>query len=563
MSDFFVYFAKNGQNIFFFVMIIVVIVLAIDILVWHFFHLRRGEKQVKDIYSRIFKQDQSQKYILLRNKDFKIIMVSDGFDDTFHVDLSLLKNDIDFLENVIDQEDRYVLEKAIEKWNHQDAFSYLFKQKGTEQYFTLTISITKDKKYTILSFRDDTKYQNEINDLKQQLIRANEVSDYKATFLSKMSHEIRTPMNGIIGMLTLADHDVNQDGQAAYHIHKAQEISQYLLSLINEVLDISRMEAGKLELEVKPIDIYQFESQLNTIFRKMIEEKNIQFNIEYHDFDVRYVMGDELRIMQILVNLVSNAYKFTEHGEIKVTFRQMYRAEDNINFMMKVHDTGKGMKRDFIYYLFKPFEQENAEISKNYGGSGLGMAITDQLVRLMGGEIIVESLQGQGTDFTVFLDLPIASNQVEIEDKPQVSKEHIPFTYAGKTILLAEDNEINAEICLSVLEQKGAYVEHVQTGKQVIEQFENHHPGYYDFILMDIHMPEMDGYQATQEIRKLARQDAKTIPIFALSADAYVENKRYSKKIGMNGHFSKPIDFEQMAKELEDFFNGRGDEHEI
>ena len=210
-----------------------------------------------------------------------------------------------------------------------------------------------------------------------------------------MSHEIRTPMNGIIGMLTLA-RNTQDTKQEDYYLQQAQDISQYLLSLINEVLDMSRMEAGKLELENKPFNIYHLEPQLNNIFKETIEKKDVMFKIEYFDFDVKYFVGDELRIMQILVNLLSNASKFTEKGEIKVTFRQMYKEDQVANIMMRVHDTGKGMSREFLSHIFRPFEQEGVEISKKYGGSGLGMAITDQLVKLMGGEIVVDSLEGKG-----------------------------------------------------------------------------------------------------------------------------------------------------------------------
>ena len=388
--------------------------------------------------------------------------------------------------------------------------------------------------------------------LKQIETTKNE-SEYKASFLSRMSHEIRTPMNGIIGMLTLA-RNTQDTKQEDYYLQQAQDISQYLLSLINEVLDMSRMEAGKLELENKPFNIYHLEPQLNNIFKETIEKKDVMFKIEYFDFDVKYFVGDELRIMQILVNLLSNASKFTEKGEIKVTFRQMYKEDQVANIMMRVHDTGKGMSREFLSHIFRPFEQEGVEISKKYGGSGLGMAITDQLVKLMGGEIVVDSLEGKGSDFTVFLNLPISTNQ-QYEDEKEVVVEE--FSFEKKRILLAEDNDINAEICLSVLNAKGAFVERVENGQVAVETFKKHAEHYYDLILMDIQMPEMNGYEATQAIRSLNREDSQSIPIFALSADAYVENKRYSKKMGMNGHFSKPIDFDEMEKELGQFFSRR------
>lgn len=210
------------------------------------------------------------------------------------------------------------------------------------------------------------------------------------------------------------------------------------------------------------------------------------------------------------------------------------------------------MSREFLSHIFRPFEQEGVEISKKYGGSGLGMAITDQLVKLMGGEIVVDSLEGKGSDFTVFLNLPISTNQ-QYEDEKEVVVEE--FSFDQKRILLAEDNDINAEICLSVLNAKGAFVERVENGQVAVETFKKHAEHYYDLILMDIQMPQMDGYEATQIIRTM--ESGKAIPIFALSADAYVENKRYSKEMGMDGHFSKPIDFDVMEKELSEYFSRR------
>ena len=304
---------------------------------------------------------------------------------------------------------------------------------------------------------------------------------------------------------------------------------------------MSRMEAGKLELENKPFNIYHLEPQLNNIFKETIEKKDVMFKIEYFDFDVKYFVGDELRIMQILVNLLSNASKFTEKGEIKVTFRQMYKEDQVANIMMRVHDTGKGMSREFLSHIFRPFEQEGVEISKKYGGSGLGMAITDQLVKLMGGEIVVDSLEGKGSDFTVFLNLPISTNQ-QYEDEKEVVVEE--FSFDQKRILLAEDNDINAEICLSVLNAKGAFVERVENGQVAVETFKKHAEHYYDLILMDIQMPEMNGYEATQAIRSLNREDSQSIPIFALSADAYdqfIQTLKDNRNI-MNGSFKNMID---------------------
>ena len=312
---------------------------------------------------------------------------------------------------------------------------------------------------------------------------------------------------------------------------------------------MSRIEVGKIELENKPFDLYHLADQIRNLFKKTIEEKGGSYIVEMKDVDVRYVVGDEERISQILVNLLSNASKFTEKGEIRVTFRQMMRNENSVEFLFRVHDTGKGMDPKFIKRIFHPFEQENAGITKQYGGSGLGMAITDKLIQLMGGSILVESMPGEGSDFSVYLTLPLADHPENLaaDDTAQDSDD---FTYEGCNILMAEDNEVNAEIAVSILRLSGASVDVAVNGRDAVDKFAASLPGTYDFILMDIQMPEMNGRDATRAIRKLDHKDAKTIPIFALSADAFVEDQRLSIASGMNGHFSKPIDFEKIRKEI-------------
>ena len=234
--------------------------------------------------------------------------------------------------------------------------------KDENKWFILTITAIEHGKYHLFAFYDHSEDVLKELDYLQQIETTKNESEYKASFLSRMSHEIRTPMNGIIGMLTLARQSKQDAKQESYYLQQAE--------------DMSRMEAGKLELESKPFNIYHLKAQLNNIFKETIEKKNVLFKIDYFDFDVKYFMGDELRIMQILVNLLSNASKFTDNGEITVTFRQMYKEDKVANIMMRVHDTGKGMSREFLSHIFRPFEQEGVEISKKYGGSGLGMAVT-------------------------------------------------------------------------------------------------------------------------------------------------------------------------------------------
>lgn len=379
------------------------------------------------------------------------------------------------------------------------------------------------------------------------------VSMTKSQFLSRMSHEIRIPMNSIIGMLSLAQKQCKEDEQVVEYLGKAENLSHYLLSIINDILDLSRIEAGKLELEEKPMDLREIAEKLRNMFKETIEAKNVKFDVSLQHFDTYYLIGDETRLCQVLINFLSNASKFTSEGEITVTFRQMFKENNKVDFMIKDHDTGIGIEPEFLDKIFRPFEQESTNITHKYGGSGLGMAITDNIVRIMGGTIVINSLPGHGSDFNVFLSLPAADpkeidevsgkNTIEVSDGGD-------FSYKGRRILLAEDNDINAEITVDILEEEGAKVDVAKNGRIAVEMFAASDINYYDFILMDVQMPELNGRDAAVQIRKLDRVDAKEVYIFALSADAFVEDKRRFIEMGMDGHFSKPVDFNEMKTSI-------------
>lgn len=399
---------KNSQTIFLLIILVIGLVILLNTIAFFYKKHKNPRFSQKEFLNNIFYKDQSQVYVLVRKKDYKVLFLSSHFEEVFHILPKRIQVDIEVLKEIVEDDTYRQFLKEYKQWNQQEPFKYSFKMKDENKWFILTITAIEHGKYHLFAFYDHSEDVLKELDYLQQIETTKNESEYKASFLSRMSHEIRTPMNGIIGMLTLARQSKQDAKQESYYLQQAEDISKYLLSLINEVLDMSRMEAGKLELESKPFNIYHLKVQLNNIFKETIEKKNVLFKIDYFDFDVKYFMGDELRIMQILVNLLSNASKFTDNGEITVTFRQMYKEDKVANIMMRVHDTGKGMSREFLSHIFRPFEQEGVEISKKYGGSGLGMAITDQLVKLMGGEIVVDSLEGKGSDFTVFLNLPVA-----------------------------------------------------------------------------------------------------------------------------------------------------------
>lgn len=485
--------------------------------------------------------------MILRCKDLYPVYITESFEQQLDVTGDDIKTDIGiFLDKVGSGKD-WKLWKKYRSWDGKQPFTSDFYLERMKSWYRLEITRSKDGLYDTFQFRDITEDKKELEAAKEQLKIAESVSQSKTEFLSSMSHEIRTPMNGIIGMLTLA-HGQLRGHSAENYIIKAEQLSKYLLSVINDILDMSRIEAGKIELESKPFELAALAEKLRNMFQKNVEAKGVAFYVEMKDVDVKYIVGDELRISQILVNFLSNAQKFTEKGEIRVTFRQLQKENGKVSLMFRVHDTGKGMDAKFISRIFKPFEQESQDITKQYGGSGLGMSITDRLVHLMGGEIVIDSMLGKGSDFSVYLTLPIAEvSEIETEQEDETGTD---FTFNGCHILMAEDNEINAEIAVSILENEGAKVDVAVNGKDAVEKYAASAPGTYNFILMDIQMPVMNGRDAAKQIRSMDRKDAGEIPIFALSADAFVEDQRLSAMSGMNGHFTKPIDFEEMRVQI-------------
>ena len=417
------------------------------------------------------------------------------------------------------------------------------------QWFRVFVHRCEGESYDLFTLRRFTEEKQKENSYEQRLHRAEDASQFKTSFLFRMSHEIRTPMNGITGMLMLAEGKLPKDHPAMQYLTKANELSDHLLSLINDILDMSRIEAGKVELESQPFSLRELGGKLYDMFAKTLDAAGIHYAVNFEDLTVDYVLGDELRISQVIINFLSNAVKFTKQGEIVVTFRQMLLREGKVDLMVRVHDTGIGMQPEFISRIFRPFEQEDISTTRRFGGTGLGMAISDQLVKLMNGQIVVESHPGRGSDFSLFLSLPVtqapaaAQAPAIADDGPAPAQSDEPIRCR---ILMAEDNQINAMVAVEVLQEKGAQVDVAENGQRAVDAFSSHPAGYYDLILMDIQMPVMDGHTAARTIRGLDRPDAARIPIYALSADAFVEDERLSRESGMNGHLTKPIDYEML-----------------
>lgn len=551
-------FTNMGEHFALIVILLVEIIIAAVLLVFYFKvkNMKSRKKQAMSLLPDLYFGDMPEAALVLRTYDKFPVFVSDNFERVTGLSESRLRDDISALNTVGEKGDLF---KFYDKWDGKGVITYDIKLSGGDCYIRMTASRNEEKQCDILIFSDVTEYRNECARLQQEIKKAENESLTKSQFLSRMSHEIRTPMNGIIGMLSLAQRQSQDDPQVTDYLEKAGGLSQYLLSVINDILDLSRIEAGKLELESKPIDLRKIGEKLDNMFRETVEGKGVKFSVEMQNFDTYYLMGDETRLCQVLINFLSNASKFTSEGEISVTFRQMFKENGKVDFMVKVHDTGIGMEPEFLERIFRPFEQESTGITYKYGGSGLGMAITDNIVRLMGGNIIINSLPGQGSDFNVFLSLPAADEeQIKlIEDKDvKEQKSAKAFSYEGRHILLAEDNDINAEITVDILEDEGAKVDVAKNGRLAVEMFQQSDVGYYDFILMDVQMPELDGRSAAKQIRQLSRADAQKIYIFALSADAFVEDKRRSIECGMDAHFAKPIDFKAMKESIGKIMRG-------
>ena len=498
---------------------------------------------VEAIFLQEWKRQSEEVCILLRRRDRMPVYTAGNLREVLGVPLTRLREDAaSLLAGLDDETERKQRWKTYLDWDGaKPLVAEAAMQNG--RWVRFIAHRSRNDKYDLIFGRDITHEHQRLEEDKTKLMQV-EASQSKTTFLSRMSHEIRTPMNGIIGMLALAEGKMQKQDPAMQYLDKANELSAHLLSLINDILDMSRIEAGKVELENKPFSLRAMGDKLYDMFAKTLDARGIRYAVNFEGVTVDWLLGDELRLSQIMINFLSNAVKFTEQGEIVVTIRQMMLREGNVDLLLRVHDTGQGMDPNFVYRIFRPFEQESIETGKKYGGTGLGMAITDQLVHLMGGQILVESLPGKGSDFTVYLTLP----QAEADEQASVTgraedQNQYEDAFQDCRILMAEDNDINAMIAVELLEGMGAKVDVAQNGQLALEAFQAKPEHYYDFILMDVQMPVLDGRAATRALRALNRSDATEIPIFALSADAFIEDERLSMESGMNGHYSKPIDF--------------------
>lgn len=374
-------------------------------------------------------------------------------------------------------------------------------------------------------------------------------SKAKTEFLSRMSHEIRTPMNAIVGMTAIAQSVIGDDKKVGECLNKISTSTKYLLSLINDILDMSRIESGSMTVCRENFNLDNLIDELVVLMSAQAENKSITLAVK-RSYTERFLIGDELRLNQVLINIIGNALKFTpEHGTITISVEQIALEAESATIRFSVEDTGIGINENNLTRIFTAFEQAEDNTARRFGGTGLGLAISNNLVKLMGGKLDVRSEEGVGSEFFFTITFSLAEEMGKT-DVVEVSEEKT-IHFEGKRLLVVEDNEINAEIAQTVLEMAGIESELAQDGLQALEKFKEKPVGYYDAVLMDIRMPVMDGLEATKRIRTLGKEDSRTIPIVAMSANAFDEDMKKSIDSGMNGHLSKPIDIDKLYKVLQ------------
>lgn len=531
----------------------------------------------KTIREKIFMQLSSTNYDLVAN----INLFQDSYEIVSGGDDNILQEsgcNSERIQKVIDttvensQQNRaYVADmlnpdRMLERLKEHGSYSFLYSvydAKGEVRTKNMTVSAIDIRIGRVCFIRSDvtdmlTAERKAKEDLEKALTAARKASRVKSDFLSSMSHDIRTPMNAIVGMTALAQANLDNREKVDDYLHKISVSSQHLLSLINDILDMSQIEQSKIHLNHQTLQIEELINHISSIMTSQAENAGLQFIVEAEELRHVHFSGDALRIKQILINLLSNSFKFTEEGGT-VLFKieeRIPEKENHIRYLFTIQDTGIGMSDEFLSHLFEPFIRSN-KVSK-VEGTGLGLSITKGLVDLMGGNIQVQSKLHHGTTFEIELEFELVEQSalhVQREEEETVEEENL----SGYHFLLVEDNEINSEILGELLQMRGATFTVKTDGKQAVEEFKRTKPGTYDAIFMDIQMPVMNGYEATRAIRRLDHPDAKSIIILAMTANAFAEDVKASLEAGMNGHIAKPVDMKLLYHTISELLNSKKD----
>lgn len=388
-------------------------------------------------------------------------------------------------------------------------------------------------------------------ELREAVFQAQKANAAKSSFLSRMSHDIRTPLNGIIGLIKINETHMDDRELVKTNQDKMLVSADHLLSLINDVLQMSKLEDENIEISHEPIDLGEISREVGTIISGRTAEAGIAFEIGKQELPVSYVYGSPLHIRQIFLNIYGNCIKYNKpHGKVTTTLKCLGEKNGIVTYRWTISDTGIGMSEEFLKHIFEPFVQEHSDARTVYSGTGLGMSIVKKIIDRMNGTIVVTSKEGEGSTFVITLPFEIAEKPEEIPAEMDGE-----VNIAGLHLLLAEDNELNAEIARTLLEDEGAITTIVNDGQQAVDIFSRNKPGTFDAILMDIMMPEMDGLSATKAIRALDREDAGTIPIIAMTANAFDEDEKKCMEAGMNAHLAKPLDIQKMKEAVCRYLN--------
>ena len=520
------------------------------------------QKQL-DIVQAISKMYSVNMYINLKNDSWELIKDSEKLQKSLegkeHIEEMLEA----FIECEMDPEDYgqcrafLNLEYMKEHLKHNKVISYTAKRHNGKWILTILIPQKYDERGEVESFllvcRDITgekeremKYQEKLEESVKQAERANAA---KTDFLRRMSHDIRTPINGIRGMVPMCKKYMGNEEKQEECLDKIMSASSFLLDLVNDVLDMSKLESGRLIMEAKPFSLTQVVDEVKNMIEIQAQEKNVEFVLESETFEQDELIGSSLHLRQIMQNIASNAVKYNrEGGYVRVSCREEKTGSEEVCFHFVCEDNGIGMSKEFQESAFEPFSQERESARTLYAGTGLGLAITKHLVDRMNGEIRFKSEKDKGTTFDI--RIPLRVNRIQISGQTKSKNDTLRQKIR---VLLVDDNDLNMEIAEFMLQDLGAEVKKAWNGQEAVDRFSASEPGEYDVILMDIMMPVLNGLDAAKKIRRLEREDAKTTPIIAMSANAFSEDIASSLEAGMNAHISKPINTDKLIKMLNQY----------
>ncbi len=498
-------------------------------------------------------------FLMLDSADQKVDYISPNIERLLGIPAEEARRDIRVMEKCAVNRETIIPEEEFTSiplhGNRSWECEYIHQNTGEQRWYRLSVyhmSIQNVEKHIIV-LSDRTREQQMNQNLQEALTAARSANKAKSNFLSNMSHDIRTPMNAIVGFSVLLEKDADNPEKVRDYTRKITASSQHLLSLINDVLDMSKIESGKTSLNVDRFSLPELLDELNIILLPQAKAKNQTFEIHVEGAPPKQLLGDRLRLNQILINLLSNAIKYTpDGGRIEFMVGEIPQSgQQYVKLRFTVRDNGIGMSEEFQEQIFTPFSREISSVTNKIQGTGLGMAITKNLVDLMGGIIQVQSQPGKGSTFTVELSfMPAGQEETETDDQEQAEPDEVSAqsVMEGCLFLVAEDNEMNAEILTEMLDMEGAGCEVAANGREALEMFRNSAPGHYDMILMDVQMPVMNGYEATREIRACGHPEAASIPIVAMTANTFAEDVRDAMDAGMNGHLGKPIDMKAVRE---------------